>query len=275
MAKNQELKQRIRSIKSIMKITKAMEMISNAKLMKTRKAMEKNRDYTDRLMEVVRDILSSAKDIENQYLINPKATQDYVLVFGNDFGMCGGYSSKLNSFVAATLKQDDQVILVGHRGAGYLKQHGLQVCDVLNSDTFSYQDAKDIANHMMTRFLKQEVRSLKIIYTEFINSISFEPKMIDLWPLTDTENKQSSDVLFEPNPGEILDDLVPMLVVNVVYSTFTRAKTSEQAARRLAMEKASDNAEELKEELTLAYNRTRQQGITQEITEIVAGADAL
>lgn len=273
MAKNQELKQRIRSIKNIMKITKAMEMIANAKLLKTRKAMEKNREYTDGLYGVVSDILKNSVDIENQYLKTSASKSDYILIFSNDFGMCGGYSSKLNTFINQEIKDSDKLILVGHRSKPVLK-HQKEI-KILNSDTFEYQDAKNIVREMIDAYLKDEVRSLKIIYTEFINSINFEPKKLALWPLELKDKTSTSELIFEPNSSEILDDLIPMLILNMIYSTYTRAKTSEQAARRLAMEKASDNAEELKEDLTLAYNRTRQQGITQEITEIVAGADAL
>lgn len=273
MASQQLLKQRIKSIKVINKITKAMQMIASAKLVKMRKQLNENLSYANGIKEVVDDIIFNAKGIENKFLKENKSNRSFVICFSNDLGMCGSYTSKLNNYLKNKLKDDDIFVLVGYKSFSLFENRNL--LSTYDSDSFKHNNALEIGNVALSKFLSKEVGSIKIIYTEFINNMNFEPKEICLLPYENNKDRKKTkqEIIFEPNVDDILNNLIPLMLNNLIYSTYLRSKTSEQAARRLAMENASDNAEELKEELTLTYNQARQQAITQEITEIVAGSN--
>lgn len=273
MANQQLLKQRIKSIKVINKITKAMQMIASAKLVKMRKQLNENLSYANGIKEVVDDILFNVRGVENKFLKEINNQRNFVICFSNDLGMCGAYTSKLNNFLKSKINNEDLFVLVGYKSFGLFQDKKL--LKVYDSDDFKHNNAIEIGNLAISKYLSQEVGSIKIIYTEFINNMNFEPRQVCLLPYEKNleREKIKQEIIFEPNANEILDHLIPLMLNNLVYSTYLRSKTSEQAARRLAMENASDNAEELREELTLTYNQARQQAITQEITEIVAGSN--
>ncbi|MDY6062329.1 MAG: ATP synthase F1 subunit gamma [Erysipelotrichaceae bacterium] len=276
MAGKQLLKQRIKSITTIRKITKAMEMIANAKLLKTRHLMENNREYSNCIKDTVNDILAGSVAVNNQYLEKNNSPKSAIIIMANNLGMCGGYTAKINAKVLEIVNQDDVLYLVGNKGVNNLINHGYQITSLLSSDGFEFKDAVNISEEVLAKYRNKEIGSVKVVYTEFVNSGTFEPMVMNLLPyIPIKENTKHQEIIYEPNADTILDDLIPMMVTNMIYSTFMRAKTAEQGARRLAMESASDNADELKEKLTLSYNQARQQSITQEITEIVAGADAI
>ena len=141
----------------------------------------------------------------------------------------------------------------------------------------AFDDIKKVAQKALDMYLENKIGSVEILYTKFINNVSFEASSIRVLPseLDTNESKNTKEVLLEPDANDILNNLIPMLVENTMYAKFLESKTSEQGSRRFAMENATDNAQELTDELLLAYNQARQAAITQEITEIVGGADAL
>lgn len=170
--------------------------------------------------------------------------------------------------------------MFGARGIAWASHRDFKVVDQLfNVDEEGYEEISRVAEDALNLYSNGEISSIDIIYTRYINPVKFEPVKVTLLPVSqseeDTKEKEHIETIFEPSGSEILDNLVPMYLKSLLYSYWLETKTSEQASRRVAMESATDNAEELKAELELEFNKARQAAITQEITEIVGGANAL
>ena len=279
MAQNrQALKSRIRSTQATMKITSAMELMSNSKLQRQRSMMEKNREYSTTLLKTLHHILSESDQVENKYLLKNDSETVLTIVFSSDLGLCGGYNVNMLRYATTFIKKEDPIIVIGSKGRNWLSTRGYNVVnEYIDSDAFDYVDASDIIDKALQQVLSKEIGKIQVVYTYFKNTVTFEPRLEVLFPVEKGQGKLESkqEILFEPNADEILNTLIPMALKSTLYSLWMETKTSEQASRRLAMENATDNAEELKEKLVLQFNQARQAAITQEITEIVAGADSL
>lgn len=274
----QAIKSRIRSINATKKITSAMELIANAKLAKQRTMMEKNREYAALLKKTVSNIISQNPGVDNQFLKEKKSTKKLTIIYSSDLGLCGGYNSNMIKLASSVLSVDDPIIVIGSKQRGSYRKRGFNIINsYINGDAISFEELKTLVNQAIDLYKNDEIGSIQLLYTEFVNTVTFNPTMMTLIPDITKPEKQSlnKETIFEPSADEILDRLIPMMIQNVAYSVWMQSKTAEQASRRLAMENATDNAEELNEKLVLAYNQARQAAITQEITEIVAGADAL
>lgn len=271
----QAIKNRIRSINATKKITSAMELLANVKLQKHRNLMSKNSEYALVLKNTLGNIVASNPDIENKFIVKRTSDRHLVFVFSSDLGLCGGYNSNMMKTLESI--KADEIILVGTHQYGWLVNRGYNVInDMVSSDSVNFNDLKRLANMAIEKYLNNEIGHIEVVYTKFINTVSFNSEVVELLPLADNNIKPSNvETLFEPDCDTILNDLVPMMVHNLLYSLLLETKTSEQASRRLAMENATDNATELNDKLVLAYNQARQSAITQEITEIIGGADAL
>lgn len=272
-----EIKARIRSVESTKKITKAMQLVATSKLKKQKRYMEENREYAQYLKETVQEILSSIDHSKHPYLQKQEG-KPYTIVFTSDMGLCGGYNANVYRMLQKEIGNDGEFVMIGSRGVNWVHNKGF---DVVRNETDledeCYSELAEIADQALEKYRKQEISSIRIVYTHFVNSVTFEPTMVTLLPVEKEERKESvsADTIFEPAGDQILDTLVPMYVRSLLYSYFLETKTSEQASRRMAMENATDNAEELKETLELQYNQARQATITQEITEIVGGVNAM
>ena len=271
----QAIKNRIRSINATKKITSAMELLANVKLQKHRNLMSKNSEYALVLKNTLGNIVASNPDIENKFIVKRTNDRHLVFVFSSDLGLCGGYNSNMMKTLESI--RADEIILVGTHQYSWLVNRGYNVInDMVSSDSVNFNDLKRLANIAIEKYLNNEIGHIEVVYTKFINTVSFNSEVVELLPLADNDVKPSNvETLFEPDCDTILNDLVPMMVHNLLYSLLLETKTSEQASRRLAMENATDNATELNDKLVLAYNQARQSAITQEITEIIGGADAL
>ncbi|MCF0114182.1 MAG: ATP synthase F1 subunit gamma [Erysipelotrichaceae bacterium] len=275
----QAIKSRIKSINTTKKITSAMELISNAKLTKQRNQMERNREYATILQRTVNQLVAHNPKVDNKFMKPKKSDKVLTIVFCSDLGLCGGYNSNAMKLVEQSTKKEDPMILIGTHQYSWLKNRGYHLIeDMISSDAIDFSDIKTIVNKAIHMFLEDEVGRVQVIYTKFINTVSFEPTLMNLLPCEisgeiEEVNKQETE--FVPDENEILDHLLPMMLQNVVYSTCLQTKTAEHGSRRAAMENATDNATELNDKLLLQYNQARQAAITQEITEIVGGADAL
>lgn len=271
----QAIKNRIRSINATKKITSAMELLANVKLQKHRNLMSKNSEYALVLKNTLGNIVASNPDIENKFIVKRTSDRHLVFVFSSDLGLCGGYNSNMMKTLESI--RADEIILVGTHQYGWLVNRGYNVInDMVSSDSINFNGLKRLANIAIEKYLNNEIGHIEVVYTKFINTVSFNSEVVELLPLADNNIKPSNvETLFEPDCDTILNDLVPMMVHNLLYSLLLETKTSEQASRRLAMENATDNATELNDKLVLAYNQARQSAITQEITEIIGGADAL
>ncbi len=279
----QILRSRIKSVNNTRKITKAMEMIANAKLVKQRSRMEANREYAQRLQDTVNEIVVKNPDAECVYL-NPK-TADIkgAIVFCSDLGLCGGYNQNVLRLVKETLNPEDRIILIGTALFRQLREAGYTTVNEypISSDDSTFLSLKEQVEILIDMYQKDELSTVELIYTRFVNTMSFQPDIDTLIPFSlnideETVEKTSHiETLFEPDAETILNHLIPMMIQNVVYADWMESTTAEQGSRRVAMKTATDNADELSESLKLEYNKARQASITQEITEIVGGSAAV
>lgn len=278
----QELRSRIRSVASTRKITSAMEMIANAKLLKNRKQMENNREYAGMLQDTVFQIVTQNPEVENIYLKEKKSTCRLTIVFASDLGLCGSYNANVLKLAQQILKPEDPMIVVGTQLYRQLKEAGFNLMQktAISSDSSSFLTLKEVVQDAVDMYLKDEVAGIQLLYTRFINTMTFRPEMDTLLPCIlkhpqEETSENYAETLFEPDPDTILSRLIPMMIENVTYSDWLEAKTAEQGNRRVAMKLATDNADSLTETLKLEYNKLRQSSITQEITEIVSGSSAV
>lgn len=279
MAGNQTaIKSRIKSINATKKITGAMELISSAKLAKQRNAMLKNREYTNTLKNTVNQILAGDIDADSEFLKKKENPRKAVIIFCSDLGLCGGYNVNVFKLAKEKVSKDDAVFVVGTKEYKHLSALFDVRNDIINSDSITYSDLKKISASAIEMYKNNEVGSICVLFTNFVNNVTFEAKLETVIPCSINKeelDKPKVETLLEPNGDEILAHLIPMMIESDIYSKWMESKTSEQGSRRFAMENATDNAEELTNDLLLAYNQARQAAITQEITEIVGGADAL
>lgn len=273
-----EIKARIRSVESTKKITKAMQLVATSKLKKQKQYMEENREYAFYLKETVQEILSSIEHSKHPYLQESDAKKPFTIVFTSDMGLCGGYNANVFRMLQKEIGNDGDFYVIGSRGVNWITNKDFHVAGVeTDLEDECYSELASIADHALELYRKQEISQIRILYTHFVNSVTFEPKLVTLLPVEKEVREKANYVqtIFEPEGDQILDTLVPMYVRSLLYSYFLETKTSEQASRRMAMESATDNAEELKETLELQFNQARQAAITQEITEIVGGVNAM
>ena len=272
------IKARIRSVDSTMKITKAMQLVATSKLKKQKQFMEENKEYAFYLKDTVSQILSSIEQSNHPYLTLHPHRKPYTIIFTSDMGLCGGYNANMYRLIQQVIQPGDPVVMIGSRGSTWIQNKGMQVvASYTNLADDSYNELVSIADQALALYRKQEISEIRILYTKFENSVTFTPVMDVLLPIKKEEGHKKSNVetLFEPAGESILDEIVPMYVRSLLYSYYLETKTSEQASRRMAMENATDNADELKQTLELQFNQARQAAITQEITEIVGGVNAL
>lgn len=286
----QALRTRIKSVQSTRKITKAMEMIANAKLFRQRTKMEANREYAQRLQDTVNEIMYKNPDAESQFLKKTESSHRMTIIFGSDLGLCGGYNGNVLKLAREQLDPNDPVILIGTSLYHQFQEYGFHLLNAepISSDKVTFLELKKAVETGIKLYQNDEVGTVQLLYTEFVNTMTFRPEFDVLLPCTIDEQKKEEiaaadkadkelpkETLFEPNAETILDQLIPMMVQDVAYSDWMESTTSEQGSRRVAMKTASDNADNLSSSLQLEYNKARQAAITQEITEIVGGSSAV
>ena len=281
-ASKQAIKSRIASVASTKKITNAMQMVASAKLTKVRANMEKNREYADCLQELLAEVLEKA-DAGSPALKADETKPTYLFVITSDMGLCGAYNANVFKQLEKQLRDIDHVVVIGTHGVSWMKSRGLNmdhvVVDVSEED--AYSELSLCMDEALRLYDEKKIGSIKVLYTKYINTLTFEPEVLRLLPpeqpekKTEKTSKASTQTIFEPDQETMMATLLPLIAKSVLYSKYMESKTSEQASRRMAMENATDNAEELEDKLNLEYNRVRQSAITQEITEIVGGANAL
>ena len=276
----QEIKRRIKSVESTKKITKAMELVATSKLRKTRNQLEQSKPYYTNVAQTVAEILANCKgNNDSIYLVENKDIEKEVfIVIASSLGLCGGYNANIFKEIKGAIKPGDYVYSIGSKATSYLLKNHQGVTDHKFDDlntTFDFKDVTKLVAELTKMYREKEI---KIVYTEFVNNLTFRPRIVTLLPVDPSDfdhieiSKKST--LFEPSPEEVLDSLIPMYLQAVIYGYIIESATSENAARRTSMENANDNADELTEQLLLKYNQARQTAITNEISEIVAGANA-
>ena len=284
MAANMKaVKLRIKSVQSTMQITKAMELVASSKLRKAKERAEVCRPYFETMHQTLVDIAQGNTDFSSVYARESgNEKRCYVLIAG-DRGLAGGYNTNLfKCLEAASLNQDFLVLPIGKKAVEYSKRNGFacvtesfgEIADVSVADCF------EMANLLCGDFKKGEFGHIDLCYTKFVSMLSQQPSAIPVLPLKDLTDKQDTKsirnlILYEPDASEVFDAIVPEYLAGLIYGAVCESVASELAARRTAMEAATNNAEEMIEKLNLHYNRARQASITQEITEIVGGAEGV
>lgn len=278
MASKLEIKNRIRSVESTKKITRAMQLVAASKLKKCKGRMEENREYAGYLKESIDSIMVNLSNSTHPYLMHDDRKPSLIIVYTSDMGLCGGYNANTFHLLEEKADPKDFIIVLGSRGAAWMKRRSYQVIDALNAvDEEGYEDIAGVADQALKLYTEGKIGKIQVLYTRFVNSMTFEPNLETLLPVEKKEDAASSsqDMIFEPQGDTILDTLIPMFLKSLLYSYWLETKTSENGSRQNAMENATDNAEELRDQLELSFNQARQAAITQEITEIVGGANAL
>lgn len=278
----QEIKRRIKSVESTKKITKAMELVATSKLRKTRNQLDELKPYYQGVRQTCAEILASNKGLKDSaYLAENKVDKDVYIVISSSLGLCGGYNANVFKEISQQIKDEDYVYSIGSKGTNYFRrthQGPINTDFASLNSTLAFDEVTKLVKSVTDLYINKEVGSIKIIYTEFVNNLTFKPRTVTLLPI-DTNELENIEItnkftIFEPSPEEVLDSLIPMYLQAVVYGYLVESVTSENASRRTSMENATDNAEELTEQLLLKYNQARQTAITNEVSEIVAGANA-
>ncbi|MEW9123147.1 MAG: ATP synthase F1 subunit gamma [Thermotaleaceae bacterium] len=279
-----DIKRRIKSVNSTKQITKAMELVSSAKLRRARQRVDKTRPYFNTIKETVKDIFSSTSGIKHPFVNQREIKKSCYIVISADRGLCGGYNTNVIKTAVAHMRQKEKVsvISIGQKAKDFFRNRKYDFDGefIHISENPTYSDAKRISNLVIQLYEKQLVDEVYLVYTQFVSTISQKPEIIKLLPLTkeekaEKEKKSLNFVSYEPSPEAVLSYLVPKYIESTIFGALVESSASEQGARRVAMENATDNAEEMIGDLTLYYNRARQAAITQEIAEIVGGAEAL
>lgn len=279
-----DIKRRKESVQSTQQITKAMKLVSTVKLQKARSKAESNKPYFNMLYDTICSILAKTKNVDHKYLKAGASEKKAVIAITSNRGLAGGYNSNIVKLIAnSELDRDNTyVYAVGKKGIEGLARKGYSIyrdySEVINAPLFS--DATEITKELLTQLSKGEIGEIYLAYTNFKNTVTQEAKLIKLLPISteDFEVKEADDKLlmnFEPSPEEVLDQIIPKYVSNILFGAFLEAVASENGARMQAMDSATSNAEDMISSLSLKYNRARQSAITQELTEIIAGADAI
>ncbi len=294
MASMRDIKRRRGSIQSTQQITKAMKLVSTVKLQHARTEAEKSKTYFDCMYETVKSILSSVGDMDHPYLVPGNAKKKAVIVITSNRGLAGGYNSNVVKLVTrheGWEKEELQIYAIGNKGREALARNGYEIAEDLSfmAEAPAFRAAMELSDRLLELFRAGEIGEIYLAYTSFKNTVSHEPTLLRLLPVerefcVQKERVQESDAQessakvlmnFEPADEEALNMIIPKYITSLIYGALKEAIASENGARMQAMDNATSNAEEMISDLTLKYNRARQGTITQELTEIIAGAEAI
>ena len=284
MASMRDIKRRKGSIQSTQQITKAMKLVSTVKLQKARNRAEQSNPYFNHMYQTVTSMLARSGNLDHPYLKAGNSNKKAVITIASNRGLAGGYNANVVKLLTGSgiPREDIQVYMIGRKAKELLVRNGYEIkadySDVIEAP--AYEDAAVICKEVLEAFSRGEIGEIYLAYTHFKNTVSHEPTMMKLLPVEfdETELKEAdSHVLmnYEPNEEEALDLIIPKYLTSLFYGALVEAVASENGARMQAMDSATSNADEMISDLTLKYNRARQGSITQELTEIIAGAEAI
>ena len=281
-----EIKSRITSVKSTIQITSAMKMVSAAKLKKAQDAIIQLRPYSNKLTEIMSSVSSASEDSsQNKYSEVREVSKILLVPITSNRGLCGGFNANI---IKKTIeiekelntKSELTILSIGKKSSEFFKKNKYNVHST-HDDVFqdvNYEDVSKIAELILNDFANEKFDKVILVYNQFKNAATQIVMQEDFLPLnkTQSENSQEAvDYIYEPGKDEILNELIPKSLKTQLFKAILDSNASEHGARMTAMHKATDNATELKNELTLSYNKARQAAITGEILEIVGGAEAL
>lgn len=277
-----EIKTRIASVENTKQITKAMELVASSKFRKAKERAENSKGYFNTLNEAVQNIAKNTSGSKSEFLKVREVQNKCYVVIAGDRGLAGGYNANVFKALIAETKgfNNVKIIAIGKKAREFANKGSFELIESIPSvEDASYEDIMKISNTIMNLYQNGDIDEVKLIYTEFVSALSQEPRVSQLLPIIadktqQTEDKKGAAVQYLPSPAVVLGFIVPKYVSGVIYGGLAESYASEQAARRTAMESATDNANEMISTLELQYNRARQAAVTQEISEIVAGAAA-
>ena len=286
MASMRDIKRRKSSIQSTQQITKAMKLVSTVKLQKAKLHAEATDPYFIHMYQTVTSILAKSGNINHPYLTPGASDKIAVVVITSNRGLAGGYNANVTKLVTNNQellpKDKVEVFCIGSKGRETLERYGYQIredhSEIMEAPT--YEDAAAVCARVLEAFTKGEIGQIYLAYTHFKNTVVHVPKLMKLLPVEFSEEEISAadDKLimnYEPNVEEALNLIIPKYVTSIFYGALVEALASENGARMQAMDSATSNAEDMISDLSLKYNRARQGSITQELTEIIAGAEAI
>jgi len=284
MASMRDIKRRKESIQSTQQITKAMKLVSTVKLQKARTRAESAKPYFQKMYDTVQSILSKSGNIEHPYLTFNGSEKKAVIVVTSNRGLAGGYNSNVIKLITQgeLANEDLAIYAIGKKGKDALaKNYEIRAdySDVIEDPV--YAEAMKISKEVLSAFENGEISEIYLAYTGFKNTVVHIPTLLKLLPVEVSEEEETAQeddpvmMNFEPEDEEALNLLIPKYITSLIYGGMIEAIASENGARMQAMDAATSNAEEMIEDLTLLYNRARQGSITQELTEIIAGANAI
>ncbi|SCI36917.1 MULTISPECIES: ATP synthase F1 subunit gamma [unclassified Romboutsia] len=279
-----EIKTRMISVGSTKQITKAMELVASSKLRKAKERAESSRPYFTTLYNTVKDISQGSRGIKSDFLKQRDVKNRCYIVVAGDRGLAGGYNSNvLKATVAHMDGKQEKVISIGKKSHEFFEKRGYDLVSSVGSvEHCEYEDALKISNNVMELYQKGEIDEVYMSYTEFVSPLVQNVKIVKLLPLVfdnETNDKEKTvrkgSVQYLPSAEAVLGYIIPKYISGTIYGGVIESFASENGARRTAMESATDNADEMLSDLELKYNRARQSAVTQEITEIVGGVEAL
>ncbi len=295
MASMRDIKRRKGSIQSTQQITKAMKLVSTVKLQHSRAEAEKSKTYFECMYETVNNILSRVGDMDHRYLVPGNVMKKAVIVITSNRGLAGGYNSNIVKLVTrheGWKKEELQIFAIGNKGRDALARSGYEIAEDLSdmAEKPTFRAAMELSDRLLELFCAGEIGEIYLAYTSFKNTVSHEPTLLRLLPVerehhvhgnrmqeNSVQESSGGEALmnFEPSDDETLNMIIPKYITSLIYGALKEAIASENGARMQAMDNATSNAEEMISDLTLKYNRARQGSITQELTEIIAGAEAI
>ena len=280
-ASMKDIKLRIKSVQSTMQITKAMELVASSKLRRAKERQERCRPYFTGLHQTLRDIEAATSDFSSPYQTHREVKKRCLIVIAGDRGLAGGYNSNIFKAVTEELAKGMpvSVLPIGKRAVDFCVRKNIEILttEFAEAATVSVADCFTISNLVTKGYLSGQYDEVSIVFTQFVSMLTQTPRTDSLLPLEPEQEKPQTGVrplvIYEPSPAAVYDAIVPNYMAGMIYGAMCESVASELGARRTAMDAASKNAAEMIDDLSLRYNRARQGAITQEITEIVAGAE--
>ena len=289
MAAGKEIRGKIKSVENTKKITKAMEMVAASKMRKAQERMRTARPYSEKVRQIAANLSRANPEYVHPFMVaHPDATVSGMIVVTTDKGLCGGLNTNLLRAVTNQFRElqaqgkTAQVVAIGNKGFGFMNRIGAQVVSHVTGlgDTPHLERLIGPVKVLLDAYAEGKLNAVYLCYTKFINTMKQEPVVQQLLPLSAQDLEQGDagydwDYIYEPDAPTVIDELLVRYVESQVYQAVAENMASEQSARMVAMKAATDNAGNLINELKLVYNKTRQAGITKELSEIVAGAAAV
>lgn len=287
MASMRDIKRRKASIQNTGQITKAMKLVSTVKLQKSRQKAESSRPYFDMMYETISSMLKKSGNLDHKYLKAGTNGKKAVIAITSNRGLAGGYNNNIVKLILGSAElpaENTAVYAIGRKGRDGLAKKGYEIkadcSEVINEPL--YEDAASLTRELLSAFGRGEVSEIYLAYTSFKNTVVHVPKLIRLLPFTMEESENGEDgakaqalMNYEPSEEAVLDMIIPKYMSSLIFGALQESVASENGARMTAMDSATNNAEEMLGKLELQYNRARQGSITQELTEIIAGANAI